>query len=90
VTALRDVLAELGTAHDFTGAPCIGRHELFDPADGNEHADVVLERHGRAVALCALCPLEHVAACAALERTIPKPHRAGVWAGASHDHKETR
>jgi hypothetical protein len=88
VSALRDVLAELGTAHDFTGAHCAGRWALFDPAEGNECAAEVRERHGRAVALCALCPLDHVAACAALARSIHKAHRTAVWAGASPDRKE--
>ena len=81
MTVVRDLLASTADAHDFTGAPCIGRWALFDPAATYEPADDVAERHGRAQRLCALCPHEHVAACAALLRTIPKPHRSGVWAG---------
>ncbi len=78
---LPDLLAELGHAHDYQGAPCVGRWALFDGPGPNEPAADVAERHGRAQRLCALCPHEHVAACAALLRTIPKPHRSGVWAG---------
>jgi len=76
-----NLLAELGTSHDFTGAPCVGRWAWFDPASTYEPPADVAERHEAARHLCASCPLEHFAACAALLRTIPKPHRSGVWAG---------
>ncbi len=76
-----DLLAELGHAHDFADAPCVGRWAWFDGPGTHEAADQVAERHEAAVHLCESCPLEHVTACAALLRTIPKPHRSGVWAG---------
>jgi len=76
-----DLLADLGHAHDFADAPCIGRWAWFDGPGTHEAADQVAERHEAARHLCASCPLEHFAACAALLRTIPKPHRRGVWAG---------
>jgi len=90
VTGVRDLLAELGHAHDFAGAPCVGRWSWFDPPGDHEPAASVRSRHEAAVHLCATCPLEHFAACAALARSIPKPHRTGVWAGTAHHPKETR
>ncbi len=87
---VRVLLADLGTAHDFAGAPCVGRWALFDPASTYEPPADVAERHEAARHLCATCPLEHFAACAALARSIPKPHRTGVWAGTAHHPKETR
>ena len=88
MTAMHARLTELRTSHDFAGAPCIGRWSLFDPASTYEPPADVAERHEAARHLCG--PLEHFAACAALARTIPKPHRTGVWAGTAHHPKETR
>jgi len=80
-----DLLADLAHAHahahDFAGAPCIGRWAWFDPPGDHEAAASVRERHEAARRLCGSCPHENVVACAALLRTIPKPHRSGVWAG---------
>ncbi len=81
MTGVRDVLASSADAHDFTDAPCIGRWAWFDGPGTHEAADQVAERHEAARRLCGSCPIEHVASCAALLRTIPKPHRSGVWAG---------
>ncbi len=80
-TTVRDLLAELGHAHDFTDAPCVGRWEWFDPPADHEPKASVRERHEAAVHLCGTCPLDTFARCAALTRSIPKPHRSGVWAG---------
>ena len=37
------------------------------------------------VHLCATCPLETFARCAATVRALPKSGRRGVWAGHSFD-----
>ncbi len=81
MTAVHDLLADLGHAHDFAGAPCIGRWAWSDGPGTHEAADQVAERHEAARRLCGTCSCEQVAACAALLRSIPMRHRAGVWAG---------
>jgi len=78
---VHDLLAELGPATDFTGAACVGRWRWFDPRGDRESTDDLAERHEAAVHLCGTCPLDTFARCAALARSIPKPHRSGVWAG---------
>jgi len=85
VTAVRDLLADLGHAHDFAGAPCIGRWAWFDGPGTHEAADQVAERHEAARRLCGTCPLPTFARCAATARALPKAQRRGGWAGRSYD-----
>ncbi len=84
------LLAELGHAHDFTGAACVGRWGLFDPRGDRESTDDLAERHEAAAHLCGTCPLPTFARCAALSRTLPKAGRHGVWAGRSYDLTATK
>jgi len=79
------LLAELGHAHDFTGAACAGRWGLFDPRGDRESTDDLAERHEAAAQMCGTCPLPVFARCAATARALPKAHRRGVWAGTSYD-----
>lgn len=37
-------------------AKCVGRPHLFDPAERDEHPDVVEQRHLQALGLCQHCP----------------------------------
>jgi len=89
---VRDLLADLGPAADFTGAACLGRWGLFDPRGDRESTDDLAERHEGAAHVCATCPLPTFARCAATVRALPKSGRRGVWAGHSYDTttKETR
>jgi len=84
------LLAELGHAHDFTGAACVSRWEWFDPPGDHEPAASVQSRHEAAAHLCGTCPLTTFARCAALSRTLPKAGRHGVWAGRSYDLTATK
>lgn len=63
------------TPHDFRGAPCIGRWELFD----SNHAD----DHEQARQLCGRCP--HQIACDQRLRECIKDqwgtNPGGTWAG---------
>lgn len=82
MTAAPERLANLTSqATDFAHAPCIGHWRWFDPPNDHEPAASVQSRHEAAVHLCGTCPLDTFARCAALTRSIPKPHRSGVWAG---------
>jgi len=85
MTGVRDLLAELGTSHDFTGAPCVGRWRWFDPPGEREPAASVQSRHEAAVHVCGTCPLPTFARCAATARRLPNAHRRGVWAGRCYD-----
>jgi len=82
---VRDLLAELGPATDFAGAPCVGRWAWFDPRGDRESTDDLAERHEAAVHVCGTCPLPTFARCAATAHSLPKAHRRGVWAGTSYD-----
>lgn len=64
----------------FWGAtvPCAGKWALFDSTRPDHHRE--------AAAICATCPLAHLAACRAnLEQTLRLAHRRGgprgTWAG---------
>ncbi len=52
MSALGDVLTELGLAHDYQGAPCVGRWSLFDPAATYEPAAEVAARYEAGRRLC--------------------------------------
>ena len=90
MTAARVLLADLGTAHDFAGAPCVGRWSWFDPPGDHEPTASVQSRHEAAVHVCATCPLETFARCAATVRALPKTARHGVWAAHSFDTTRTK
>ena len=77
------LLAELGHAHDFTDAPCVGRWRWFDPPGEREPAASVQSRHEAAAHLCGTCPLPTFARCAALSRTLPKPGGTACGPGAA-------
>jgi len=72
----------LADAAVFRRAPCMGRHELFDPATEREDPDAVAERHTRALAPCDRCTC--LTPCRELAASIPASTRAGVWAGMVH------
>lgn len=60
-TATEDLLAAIGPAADFAGAPCVGRWSWFDPPGDHEPSASVRSRHEAAVHLCATCPLTTLA-----------------------------
>ena len=77
MTAMHDRLADLGTAHDFAGAPCVGRWALFDPASTYEPPADVAERHEAARHLCAHLPA----------RTLRRLRRPGALHSQAAPHR---
>jgi len=77
MTATEDLLAAIGPAADFAGAPCVGRWAWFDPPNDHEPTASVQSRHEAAIHVCGTCPLPTMAHCAATVRALPKRHQPG-------------
>lgn len=69
--------------HNFDGAPCIGRWDLF--TDATHPAE-----HKAAAALCRTCPANHFAACRDElneQRQSPRHTPTGTWAAELYNEK---
>lgn len=66
------LLGDLASAHDFTGAPCVGEWLVMDTGGPD------------ALALCARCPQHHHDACSSVLASLPLSSRTGTWAGTTY------
>lgn len=79
--SLHELLSSLAGTPTFPSARCRGKHHLFDPADANEPAEVVEQRHAQAIGLCPNGCLA-LARCESWWCSLPRQQRpGGVVAG---------
>lgn len=74
----------LGPLPKLPEALCRNRARMFDEAEAGEDRAAVVERHGRAAAMCRLCPA--LGACSEWAASLsPRQRPPGVLAGIIPD-----